>query len=242
MIFISSLTLSRIHFSQNFWCATLARAACASLTATSLPPPSIQLIICCLTEASASCSTKRHMKHFSKMLENHLPKRKRFFSSYHHYQQTDTNVELKGRQFFRSLVTGEMKPITTSGYSTSIQTPNVSVLMGLNFYLWPWSFGFPFLPGISIALQPAGRNRDIARLRFIFCGFETHIFQGCIVMAPCDSEFYRYLQHKAELVNSLTLTNKECLHNLHYFFGSSQLFLTLFDDKVDRKNSPISQV
>lgn len=176
MIFISSLTLSRTHFSQNFWCATSARAAWASVTATSLPAPSIQLTIWCLTEVSASCSTKRHMKHFSKTLENHLPKRKRFFCSYHHYQQTDTNVEFKGWQFFRSLVTGEMKPITTSGYSISIQIPNVSVLTGLNFYLWPWSFGFPFLTGTSTALQPAGRNRDIASLRFVFCGFETHIF------------------------------------------------------------------
>lgn len=140
------------------------------------PPPSLQLIIRCLTEASASCSTKRHMKHFSKTLENHLPKRKRLFSSCHHYQQTDTNVELKGRQFFRSLVTGEMKPITTCGYSISIQTPNASVLMGMNFYLWPWPFGFSFLSGISTALWPVGRNGDTASLRFIFCAFETHIF------------------------------------------------------------------
>lgn len=108
------------------------------------PLPSLQLIIWCLTEASASCSTKRHMKHFSKTLENHLPKRKRLFSSCHHYQQTDTNVELKGWQFFRSLVTGERKPITTSEYSISIQRPNASVLMGLNFSSDLGTLVFPF--------------------------------------------------------------------------------------------------
>lgn len=149
---------------------------CLGQCNSNLPPSPLHPAHYLVSDRSASCSTKRHMKHFSKTLENHLPKRKRFFCSYHHYQQIDTNVEFKGWQFFRSLVTGEMKPITTSGYSISIQISNVSVLTGLNFYLWPWSFGFPFLPGISTALQPVGRNRDIASLRFVFCGFETHIF------------------------------------------------------------------
>lgn len=143
MIFISSLILSRTYFSE-FLMHSSSQGCLCHCDRNLPPPPSLQLIIQCLTEASASCSTKRHMKHFSKTLENHLPKRKRLFSSRHHYQQTDTNVELKSWQFFRSLVTGEMKPITTSGYSISIQTSNASVLMGLNFYLWPWPFGFLF--------------------------------------------------------------------------------------------------
>lgn len=161
MIFISSLILSSTHFSQNFWCAPLARAVCANVTtATSLPPPSIQLIIQCLTEASTSCSTKRHMKHFSKTWENHLPIRKRFFPPCHCYQQIDTNVELKGQQFFRSLVTVKMKPTATSGYSIPIQTPNESVLMGPKFYLWPCPFMFPFC---QVSLRPYSQLAETGR-------------------------------------------------------------------------------
>jgi len=75
------------------------------------------------------------MKDFSKILENHLPIRKRVFFPRYHNQQINTNVELKGWQFFKSLVTVKMKPISTSRYSVPIQTPNESVLMGLKFYL-----------------------------------------------------------------------------------------------------------
>lgn len=65
------------------------------------------------------------------------------FSPCHRYQQIDKNVEFKGWRFFKSLVTVKMKPITTSGYSIPIQTPNESVLMGLEFYLWPCPSTFP---------------------------------------------------------------------------------------------------
>lgn len=45
MMFISSLILSRTHFSQNFLCVPLAKAVCANATtaASLLPPPACSL-------------------------------------------------------------------------------------------------------------------------------------------------------------------------------------------------------
>lgn len=158
MIFISSLILSRKHFSQNFWCAPLARAVCANATtATSLPLPSIQLIIQCLTEAGTGCSTKRHMKHFSKTLGNHLPIRRDFFPPCRLYQQNNTNADLKGRWFFKSLVTVKMQLITTLGYSIPIQTSYKSALRGPKFYLWPCPLTFPFC---QASLRPYSQTSE----------------------------------------------------------------------------------
>lgn len=170
MVFISSLILSSTHFSQNFWCAPLARTVSANTkTATSLPPPSIQLIIQCLTEASASCFTKRHMKHFSKALKNHLPIRKRFFPL------SPLPTDWYKRWIKRSMA------LQKSCYCKNETHNHIWILYSHSNTQWVSANGDEILPltlslhifllsDISKALQPVGRNRDIASLRLTYSG------------------------------------------------------------------------
>lgn len=67
-----------------------------------------------------------------------------FFPPCHLHQQNNTNADLKGRWFFKSLVTVKMQLITTPGHSISIQTSYKTVLRGPKFYLWPCPFIFLF--------------------------------------------------------------------------------------------------
>lgn len=182
MVFTSSLILSRTHFSQNFSCAPLARAVCANTTASSLLPPSIQLIIQCLTQASASCSTKRHMKHFSKTLENHLPRRKMFFSPSplpaDWYKRWIKRLMVLQKSCYCKNETHNHTWILYSHSNTQRVSANGAEILPLTF-----SLHVSLLLGINKALQPVSRNRDITNLTHIFCDF--------IAMTPCDSEFNR---------------------------------------------------
>lgn len=106
------------------------------------------------------------MKHFSKTLENHLPKRKRFFPSCHPYQQADTNVELKGWQFFRSYWRNETHNHIWTHYfhsNTQCLSANGTEFLPLTLALW-FSLFVWHLHNLTASWQNQGH-----------CQFEIHI-------------------------------------------------------------------